>query len=117
MILRHRILPENDVTFDALKRGVFLLLLDLVVQDPLSVLFDMTAAAAAARLDRNERPLVERVHHRRVVAIDTTDVTVHFEFVAITSGAAARPFSQHHPIGDLHRCRKFRIEVAQWLSG
>src|SRR5689334_3396158 len=105
------------MTLDTLKRGVLFLLIDLVVQYSLVVCFDVTAAAAAARLDRNEGALIERVHHRRVVAFGTTDISMDLEFVAITSRAPVRPFSEHHPIGDAHRCRQARIEVAQRLGG
>ena len=115
MVWGHRILPQDDMTLDALEAGLCPLLLDLVIQDSIHISFYMTASAAATRLDRYESFLLQGVHHCRIVAGDTTQFIVNIKLVSITPRAPSEPLSEYQPIVDAHGRCQFRIEIAQWL--
>lgn len=89
MIPGHWILPQNDMTLDALERGICLFLLDLVIKYAIRISFDMTSSTAATRLDRYECLLLKRVHYRQVVARDTAQLVMNIKFMSIAPRAAS----------------------------
>ena len=103
MTLGNRVFSHDDMTLAALERRILAPLFDFGVQNSLCIFFDMTAAAAAARFNGNERLLIDGVHYGWVMAVDATEFLVHFKFMLVTTGASSRPLSQHKPILDAHR--------------
>ena len=88
MVLRHRIPTKNDVTLNTLKRGLRPLLLYLVIQDSVQIGFDMTPAAAAARLYRHQRFLLKGIHDGRVLTADATQLIMNVVLMPKASGTA-----------------------------
>jgi hypothetical protein len=116
VILRHSIFSNHDVTFNALKIRVFASLIDLIIQGAIQVRFNVTTPASPTRLDRYERPFVERIHDGRVMTVSTTQFPMYIEIVLVAARAASGPLTQHQPIVDTHCLGQLRIEVAFWFG-
>src|ERR1700738_4322970 len=115
MIFRNAFLAKRDMALGTNERGIFLLLIDLVIQSSATIGSgsDMTAVRAATGTHRDLKSFrVQRVHRRHVVTTHAVKVRMLSSFMPESAGGnPLAPLVEHRRVGYSHRVCQLGIEI------